>query len=46
MQDAVDGTGLNGNAEIYENKPGKERDKKCYVLKTTPGVVAELKQVS
>ena len=43
MQDAVDGAGLNGYVKIYQNKPGNERNKKDDVMKTAPGVVAEVK---
>ena len=43
MQDEVDGAGLNGYVKIYQNKPGNERNKKDDVMKTAPGVVAEVK---
>ena len=43
IQDAVDGAGLNGQVKIYENKPGNERKKKWNLMKTAPGVVAEVK---
>ena len=40
MQDAADGTGLNGHVKIYQNKAGNERNKKWNVMKTAPGLVA------
>ena len=42
MQDAANGTRLNGPLKINE----KQRNKKWNVMKTTPGVVAEVKNTN
>ena len=46
MQGAVDGAGLNGHVKIYFKKQARERKKQKQnnVMKTAPGVVAEVKK--
>ena len=45
MQGAVDGAGLKGHIKIYFKKQTRERKKQKQnnVMKTAPGVVAEVK---
>ena len=42
MQDAVDSAGLNGNVNIYQKKEETKETKKWNLMKTAPGVVAEV----
>ena len=46
MQGAVDGAGLKGHVKIYFKKQTRERKKQKQnnVMKTAPGVVAEVKK--
>ena len=42
MQDAVDSAGLNGHVNIYQKKEETKETKKWNLMKTAPGVVAEV----
>ena len=42
MQDAVDSAGLNGHVNIYKKKEETKETKKWNLMKTAPGVVAEV----